>query len=291
MKPPATNCPLCRSSSVPIGKKQGRRTGREFSITRCTGCGFAWVVDPWTEFDVIYDDAYYAGHGSDPLVDYSFEHECPHATIRRAEWRGLLRIVETLAPEAERWLDFGCGNGGLVRHAAAHSKVKVCGFDSGSWAARARADGLPILTEEELGALDGQFDVVTCVEVIEHVIDPVPFLKNIRAKLRRGGLLFLTTGNAAKAPREFSTWGYVNPEIHVSYFTPQALASALSSSGFRAEPTGFVAGFEDVIRFKVLKALGQKRNRAWHDLVPWSAVSRLVDQRHGVSAMPAGRAI
>jgi 2-polyprenyl-6-hydroxyphenyl methylase/3-demethylubiquinone-9 3-methyltransferase len=44
--------------------------------------------------------------------------------------------------------------------------------------------------------IDGRFDLVTSLEVIEHVADPSAFLKSLAARLARGGLLILSTPNA-----------------------------------------------------------------------------------------------
>jgi SAM-dependent methyltransferase len=284
-------CRLCSADAQPAGQSKGLRTGREFSLAHCPACGFAWVVDPITDVASLYDDAYYAGRGSDPLVDFAFEYEHPEKTVRQSEWRGVLRIVRRLAPQARTWLDLGCGTGGLVRYVASQSRLDVAGFDQGAWAERARREGLPILDASDLETRAGSFDVVTAIEVIEHVIDPVDFLRQARRMLRPGGLIFLTTANVECAPAELASWYYMEPEVHVSFFSPGALGLALSAAGFAVEQAGLLPGFADIIRFKVLKRLRARSRRVWHSVVPWGLLAHLVDRQYGISAMPIGRAL
>ena len=49
--------------------------------------------------------------------------------------------------------------------------------------------------------LDGQFDLITCMEVIEHVADPAAFVKALARRLAPDGLLILSTPNAHRAGR------------------------------------------------------------------------------------------
>lgn len=288
----ANTCRLCRATATPAGVTRGRRTGREFSFLRCTGCGFVWVREPWTDYAAIYDDRYYRGEGSDPSVDYAFEYNHPEVSVRRAEWDGILAAVSACEPQLKRWLDFGCGNGGLVRHVKkSRSEIEINGYDTGAWARRARQDGVPILDDRELHSAEGRFDVVTAIEVIEHVVDPLDFLRTIRRLLRPGGLFFYTTGNAAHAPAEFKNWSYVAPEIHVSYFTPRAMTLALEGTGFRATPRGTLPGDVSILRYKILKGLRRKRQRAWQAWVPWSVLTPVFHRRLGMGEMPLGRAV
>ena len=49
--------------------------------------------------------------------------------------------------------------------------------------------------------LDGQFDLVTCMEVIEHVAEPAAFVKALAKRLAPGGLLIMSTPNATSWSR------------------------------------------------------------------------------------------
>jgi cyclopropane fatty-acyl-phospholipid synthase-like methyltransferase len=249
------------------------------------------VVDP-PDPALVYTEAYYRGEGADPLVDYAFEAAAPDRTVRAYEWRGIVARVGALAPvdAATRWLDAGCGTGGLVRYVRASAGCDAVGLEEGWAREQLRLRGLTALSEGDLDALEGTFDVVTAIEVIEHVPEPLPFLRRMRRMLRPGGLLFLTTGNAAAHRGDLARWSYVIPEIHVSFFEPRTLAHAMTAAGFRPRITGFGPGHADIIRFKVLKNLRVRTRSRWEAALPWGAIARAADRRHGVSAHPVGYA-
>jgi SAM-dependent methyltransferase len=260
---------------------------------RCADCHFAFIIDPWLEFDRIYDEQYYDGRGADPLADYRFELERPDCTIRLYEWAGVAHIVnEFVQPrDSLRWLDFGCGNGGLVRYLNANTNVDACGFDEGAIVTRARKQGIPILSEGELQEVEGAFDVVTAIEVVEHVPDPLPVLRQIRRLLRPGGLFFLTTGNAEPFAKKLTKWSYVIPEIHVSYFEPLTLEVAMRSAGFRPERKPRGPAFDEILKFKVLKSLHLRRRNSFTDALPASLIGPAADRMRRLSEQPAGWAV
>jgi SAM-dependent methyltransferase len=284
-------CPICRAATSDAGVARGRVVPGPYRLVRCGACGFARVVDPPDPAQV-YTDAYYRGDGADPLVDYAFEADNPGRTVRGYEWRGIAARVAALAPldRSTRWLDAGCGTGGLVRYLRACVGCDAVGHEEGWALARLRERGVPALGDADLDAAAGGFDVVTAIEVIEHVPEPMPFLRRMREMLRPGGLLFLTTGNAAAHRGELADWSYVIPEIHVSFFEPRTLAHAMTAAGFRPRTTRFGPGHADIIRFKVLKNLRVRTRSRWEGALPWTAIARAADRRHGVSAHPVGYA-
>jgi 2-polyprenyl-3-methyl-5-hydroxy-6-metoxy-1,4-benzoquinol methylase len=273
-----------------VGNKLSSFSGQNFLLGRCPSCRCARVLNPRTDYAAIYDQAYYEGRGADPMVDYVGELS-EVRTLRVLEWRALEGLVSTLVPlsPTTRWLDLGCGVGGLVRHLRSRGLDGVIGSDEGWGADVAKAAGLPVLDTGQLDQQAGTFDVVTSIEVLEHVIDPLEFLRRVARLLAPGGVFVLTTGNVERVRGELAAWRYVNPDVHITFLGPVALTRAYEQVGLRAETASFERHHVDLIRYKVLKTLGLRRRAPWQEVVPWSALARLVDRRYGITAMPFGR--
>jgi len=103
--------------------------------------------------------------------------------------------------EGKSALDVGCG-AGLLAEPLARLGAKVTAIDASreliaAAQAHARGQGLEIdykvAAAEDIG---GSYDLVTAMEVIEHVADPALFVQALAARLAPGGLLILSTPNA-----------------------------------------------------------------------------------------------
>lgn len=281
-------CPICGSATVRVGVVFGRQALRDFHVSSCCQCQFSFVDDPLEDFSEVYDEAYYGGRGADPLVNYLDEVGDPERTIRKYEWRGVLTAVSTLEPitRSTKWLDLGCGLGGLVSYLRARG-LNAVGADEGWGTDWCEQHGVPLV---DAATTTEQFDVITAVEVIEHVPDPVAFLKRARNLLRPGGILWLTTGNAQPWRGRITEWPYVIPEIHVSFFEPKTMAIAMERAGLEVHPSAWTPGFADIVRFKVLKNLRRSRPGIVERLIPWSVASRAIDHRYRALEHPFGRA-
>jgi 2-polyprenyl-6-hydroxyphenyl methylase/3-demethylubiquinone-9 3-methyltransferase len=103
--------------------------------------------------------------------------------------------------EGKSALDVGCG-AGLLAEPLARLGAKVTGIDASPEViavARDHAAGQGLAIDYcagDVAELDVAFELVTCMEVIEHVADPAAFLKALGRRLAPGGLLILSTPNA-----------------------------------------------------------------------------------------------
>jgi SAM-dependent methyltransferase len=165
------------------------------------------------------------------------------------------------------------------------------GFEEGAIVAVARAAGVPVLGPSELAPRAGSFDVVTAIEVLEHVVDPLATLREIRRLLRPGGVFFYTTGNAAPFRDRLLSWGYFIPEIHVSLYEPSSMDEALRRTGFEPRRAGYGPGWEAIIAFKVLKNLKLRRARAAYRALPWRLLAPAIDRRYKLTDFPVAWAV
>ncbi len=98
-------------------------------------------------------------------------------------------------------LDVGCG-AGLLTEPLARLGARVTGIDASSEViavAREHSQKQGLSIDYRVGDvqdLDGQFDLITAMEVIEHVAEPAGFLKALANRLAPDGLLIMSTPNA-----------------------------------------------------------------------------------------------
>ena len=98
-------------------------------------------------------------------------------------------------------LDVGCG-AGLLAEPLRRLGARVTGIDASPEVIAVARDhsttvGLEIdYRTGDVQQLEGQFDLITCMEVIEHVADPAAFIRALANRLAANGLLIMSTPNA-----------------------------------------------------------------------------------------------
>lgn len=175
---------------------------------------------------------------------YNTNYKVPFDAYARGIKRNSPRVLHRLArsfPLKGRLLEVGCSYG-LFLDAAASDGWQACGVELDDSAAEyARSNlGLRVLSgtlQSVSSNLEPPYDVIVAFHVIEHLQDPLGFLRHCRKLLRDGGLIFLKTPNvdswiAAKTGRH---WQWISAPAHLYLFSPHALEFALTSTGFHVD--------------------------------------------------------
>ncbi len=161
--------------------------------------------------------------------------------------------IEKIVGQGKRVLDVGCMTGYLSYFLQIKDNI-VSGVDFLESAVEsARNRGIDAfhcdIEHEQLPFADSTFDTVVFSEVIEHLVDPIVALREIRRVLKPGGVIIVATPNiaylqyrlellAGRLP-DFCEFRDKYPERpynfqHKSLFTHKVLEAALSDAGFIA---------------------------------------------------------
>jgi len=193
----------------------------------------------------------------------------PAFLVRFSSYGSVLNQV----PQGSRVLDIGCGDG-KVSVLYRKKGCKVTGIDIsqdaieqankvGIQASQWNLNNLPLPFE------DSRFDVVTIVDVLEHIENPLALLRECRRILVPTGRLIISTPNFARLgnrirmllgdPRDMLHWGGYGDGIeHLQWFTLPKLKYFIRQAGFDAiyaVPVGLPFGFV----FGLLHLFGQSK--------------------------------
>jgi len=215
-------CPLCGSrESVPVFE----------TIRKCKHCSLRFV-NPLGNYRGENETEEYFLQEYLPLHQSNWENS---VTERRAH---LAMIGDYFPlPRCPRLLDVGCAVG-LMLQEAKDAGWEAVGVETSEFAARyARENtGCSVHTGklQQAGFGCESFDVVTLMDVIEHLPDPCSLMRDVYRVLRPGGVTFLVTPNFGS----LFVWLYgqkaygIGPEEHVTYFQPATMARMLRTCGF-----------------------------------------------------------
>lgn len=134
-----------------------------------------------------------------------------------------------------RLLDIGCGNGEFIKFASRFG-WQVVGVDFDENAIKEAASGGLDARYGSINAIGSheKFDFITMSHVIEHVYDPLGFLRKCYGLLEDGGLLWLETPNVDGIGRSVygAYWRGYEPPRHLILFNTPSMRETLFRSGF-----------------------------------------------------------
>jgi len=228
-------CPSCGRNRVTnlgeipaFGYFAGRKLTEPLSggsLFRCDSC---WLYFRYPKLDNMKLDELYRQGSSD---------NWQHTISARSDWVTALDWISTLSV-GRSVLDVGCFDGGFLSRLG--SDYDLSGIEIHEGAAQAAEQkGIRIIAPSYrfLEEVDENFDIVTSFDVIEHVDDPLFFLKMISSITRPGGAVIISTGNTDAMSWRFmgSRYWYCTISEHISFINPRWCDIAASNLGLRVE--------------------------------------------------------
>lgn len=215
-----TTCKLCGDrQDEKLFAKQG------WDFLRCKSCGLV-TIDPIptaSEVESNHDESY---------ADGEYAAFASAQDVRQGIAASRLSAVRPLAPEGP-WLDVGASTGAFVGEVAA-AGLDAEGLEISRVAvAQAQARGLRVhRSAVEDYRPEREYAVVTAFDLVEHLVDPVPFVRQMSEWLQPGGLMAITVPNIASFAARLlgPRWFFYAPPDHIHYFTPTTIRQLLGET-------------------------------------------------------------
>lgn len=211
---------LCSTREEALGVPRG-----DIRLAICHSCGFIYN----TAFDP-------SGMQYDPGYENAL-----HFSSRFREYAENLakRLIDKYDLRQKDILEIACGDGYFLRLLCELGNNRGIGFDPSYVEDTSKGNTysnvaiIPDYYGEQYA--DREADLICCRHALEHVPDPVRFLRTVRRAVgeRRDTAVFFEVPNALFILRDLSVWDIIYE--HCSYFSAAALAKCFSRSGFAVE--------------------------------------------------------
>tara|TARA_R110002049_G_scaffold252264_2_gene427276 strand:+ start:14208 stop:15086 length:879 start_codon:yes stop_codon:yes gene_type:complete len=192
--------------------------GHTGDIYSCNNCGFHQCM---TMPDVLE----YYENMDDPVYEMT-------RSQRAIQEKNILDVLKRF-DTGDMLLDVGAGSGIMVE-VATQAGYQACGVEPSIALQRKAGELGHDVISGTIDSLqqDNKYDVITSIDVLEHVSDPVDFLKKINQFLDKEGLAIIVTPDRKSFFARVLGWRWWHYRIaHIGYFDKQTLKLALGKAG------------------------------------------------------------
>lgn len=233
-------CPLCGTQTQHVLAIELRRgTG---VVYHCAKCDLGFLLGAgYTDYTGGYRQ--HASHKADGIGATPQEIYSAYAPFQQKR----LQLVNQLVKPDSSVLEIGASSGQFISQLACEKRCAIEPDDAArEFMARMgiSVDGRPF---RESFFCNDRFDVVCAFQVLEHVDDPISFLRDVKLALKPGGVAFIEVPNLYDALR--TSWAiaeygrfYFHAD-HLWYFSADSLRSVARAAGFDNPQVSFVQDY------------------------------------------------
>jgi len=230
-------CRLCHSANYDIIKNT-LRYGVKRRVLYCQQCGLVYLEPKGTTSTEYYSGEDYRqtyGPNLKKVADCReiFETYLPFQNE-------IIKEIEPILRADMRVLDVGCSTGHFLAALKGLVGVRVgMEFNQNEVEFIKTNLDFPVYTEplEKAVIQEGPFDLVTALQVVEHIEDPLSFLHDLGKNIKLDGYLYLELPNIHDIMLDgYHIAGYEEfyyREPHVSYFSEKTLGQLVDQAGFQ----------------------------------------------------------
>lgn len=219
-------CVGCLSKSKTFfGKKNG------FNVYKCSNCRMLSLYKKPKTLDKVYNSEYFSGgSGGFGYVNYDEDKE-----PMRDSFKKYLELIKNISNKKGKLFDVGAATG-FFMSLAMEDGFEVSGVEYSDFAAnKGRDKGFDIKTGtlEKLNIQENAYDVVSMLDVIEHMPDPEIDIKIVQKMLKKDGLVIINTPDSGSLYARIMgiNWHLVVPPEHIHYFNERGIKELLLRNG------------------------------------------------------------
>ena len=252
-------CTLCKSQKFELISSHVRDSSK-YKIKRCKKCHHVQIYPVPTMKEI---EKFYNENLQEKNIGYK-------ATIKEIKEKNLddtirrVSLIKKITSKRNSILEIGSGYGFFLERMK-NSGYKIMGTEVSKARIKflKKIPNIEIFQSSEPAKIKKKFDVIVMFHVLEHLTDPITFLKNIKTLLNSKGKIVVEVPNfndyqldLHKEYRDFF-WQFA----HIHYFYPKTLRYVFKKAGFNSKIFGVQRySIENMFNWKLIKKSQLKKS-------------------------------